>query len=123
MTADLKAVSEQLRARRSPTGRVSAKLRREVLPAIEAAHESGLAYSKIAKALGLREKLLTRWRSKERGIADPRGIQCTSDGSLLPVRLPWSAAGLGRLTVHGPGGLRVEGLSIDEVAELFRRFA
>jgi transposase len=126
MTADLKAISEQVRAERSAIGRVSAELRRQILPAIEAAHEGGLTYSKIAKELGIREKLLIRWRWEERGVEQPaRGVQSSNDGqaTLLPVRLAGRASSRGSLTVHGPGGLRAEGLSVDEVAELFRRFA
>ena len=46
MTADLKAISEQVRAERSASGRVSVELRRQILPAFKAAHEGGLTYSK-----------------------------------------------------------------------------
>ena len=114
-----RAVLEGLRAGRG--GRVSAEIRREILVAVEAAHDGGLSYDRIAEALSIPSKLLGRWRRREKHRR--RGQQSTASTSgaeFAAVRVPLPAA---EVVVYGPGGLRIEGLSVDALAELFRRLA
>ena len=77
-----------------------------------------MRYEAIAEALGLEQDALyrLRWveRSRTQGGRHERG--------LVSVRVapPVDAK---TLVVHGPLGLRVEGLTLDELAELLRRLS
>jgi transposase len=105
---ELKAARRLISKSRTPGGRLPANVRGEVIAAVEDAHASGMSYSACAQALGVAEPTLMRWRWRDR------------DKKLVSVRvqLPMTA-----LTVHGPGGLRIEGLSLEDVAALLKRLA
>lgn len=121
-TSDLKqarAVLEEWAAGRG--GRVPARVRREVLAAVEAAHDSGLSYDRIAEALGISSKLLGRWRLRERRLRTKSPAQsATPEAKFAAVRLSLAAT---EFVVHGPCGVRVEGMTIESLAELCRRLA
>jgi hypothetical protein len=107
---ELKAMRRMIQASRSPSGRLPAHVRTEVLAAVARAHDVGMTPAVIAEALGVREAALSRWRWRERSRA----------GKLVAVRVPLRAAGL---IVHAPHGVRIDGLSLDDIAELLRRLA
>jgi hypothetical protein len=75
--------------------------------------DGGSPYS-VARELGISQTTLTRW--KLQGRRDP-GLPHLRPVSVLPAPPTFAGA----LSVHGPHGLRVEGLDLDAVAELIRR--
>lgn len=105
----MKALGEAVTAGRSAGGRLRAGARSEVVRLIEAAHGEGATYGAIAEMLGVSEQTVTRWR-----------MQAT-DMELAEVRIVDAASSAHELVVHGPHGLRIEGLSLDEVATLLGR--
>ncbi len=107
---ELKAVRRMIEASRSPSGRLPARARAEVLAAVARARDAGMTDAVIAEALGVRVAALSRWRWREHSGA----------GKLVAVRVPLRASGL---VVHAPHGVRVDGLSLDDVAELLKRLA
>ena len=79
--------------------------------------QSGESLRKLAKQLGLSNHTVQFWRShwgerKKRG-AELRRVEVISE-----VPLPAN-----HLTVHGPAGMRVDGLTTDEVADLWRKLS
>jgi len=73
-----------------------------------------------ARELGMSSWTLSRWGSKERRARQEQGR-----ATLIPVEVkPASpAAREGTLVVHGPGGIRVEGLSVEDAVRLLRGLA
>ncbi len=109
-STDLKRLRAKIEAQRSAAGRVPAGVRTEVAAAVRRAHETGASYSAIASALGLKLPTLLRWR-------DAHGAS-----KLVAVRVPVSASA-SAFAVHGPRGVRIEGLSLDDVAALLSRLS
>ena len=107
----MKALSEAVAAGRSPGGRLRAAARAEVVGLIEQALRDGASYAAIAEMLGVSEQTVVRWRTS------------STDTEFAPVRVVDASAQTRKLVVHGPGGLRVEGLSLDEVAALLGRLS
>jgi transposase len=105
----LKAARRLLESSRTPRGHVRAAARGEVVRVVERAHASGMAYSAICEVLGVEEARVHRWRWQER----------SSRSALVAVQVA-EAAQVAGLIVHGPRGLRIEGLSVRELAELLR---
>jgi transcriptional regulator with XRE-family HTH domain len=80
----------------------------KVLSYTVARRRQGAQLLEVAEELGLSDKMLTRWLSGRR--------KARKFGRVEVV-----AATGGALTVHGPRGLRIEGLDIDGLAELVQR--
>ena len=97
----------KLQRSRDSRRRVSEELRAEAVAFARAAHASGERYKAIASTLGLKPDTLMRWC--RRG-GEPKKFARVAVKRALPPRL----------TVHGPAGTRIEGLSLDQVAELVR---
>jgi transposase-like protein len=110
MTSTLKSLRAAVVAGRAASGRLRSSARVEVGRLIADAHESGLSYTAIASALGVTDQTLKRWRAPARS-------------TLAAVRIVDAPAPARALMVHGPSGLRIEGMSLDELAELLRRLA
>jgi transposase len=108
---ELKAVRRMIEASRGPSGRLPANARAEVLSAVARAHDVGMTHAAIAEALGVREAALQRWRWRER---------CSRAGKLVAVRVPQREASL---IVHAPHGVRIEGLSLEDIATLITRLS
>lgn len=68
--------------------------------------------SAVLRELGMRRETLAGWVAPPAPKETPR---------FVPVTVVETPAG--RLVVHGPGGVRVEGLDVAGVAELLRRLA
>jgi transposase len=81
---------------------------------------SGVAVEEVWLELGLRDWTLQRWLQQARRKSTetkPKGF------TRLEVRAKAMTSPRSPLVVHGPSGVRVEGLQIAEVAELFRRLS
>ena len=111
MTSSMKALSEAVAAGRSPGGRLRAAARAEVVGLIEQALREGATYVAIAEMLGVSEQTVARWRTQ------------SADTELAPVRVVGALSPSRSVMVHGPGGVRIEGLSLDEVAALLGRLS
>jgi DNA invertase Pin-like site-specific DNA recombinase len=105
-STDLKRLRKMIDSRRSAGGRVAASARADIVAGIERAHAGGASYTALASALGLKLQTLSRWLEKR------------PSAKLVAVRVPLSAAGL---TLHAPHGVRIDGLSLDDIAELLKR--
>ncbi len=91
-----------------------ARLRVQVLAHVERCTRAGVALEAIAAELGLAVTTLRNWKRNAAGAARPAFCEV----EIVPPSAPPSA-----LVVHGPGGLRVEGATVAEIAELVRRLA
>jgi len=80
----------------------------KILSYTVARRRQGAQLLEVGEELGLSDKMLTRWLS---------GRRKTREFGRVEVVAPAARS----LTVHGPRGLRVEGLDIDGVAELVKR--
>ena len=101
-------------AERSGVGRAyPVALRRAVVAYALAGRERGVSVTELAINLHLPIITLQRWIRRE------------SSSVFRPAMLVESASDAPQLvlTVHGPGGLRIEGLDIAGVAELVRRLS
>lgn len=80
-----------------------------------------MEYQAIAEALGLDEDALyrLRWRERAKGSQQPRGRRTRG---LVAVRVA-ARVSSEPLVVHGPHGLRVEGMTLEALAELLRRLS
>lgn len=113
---ELKALRRLIAASRSPAGRVPAEVRVEVISAVERADAMGMTRGAIAEALGIEEAALARWRWRTRASK----LVAVRVSTPTPMTAPPAPT---TLTVHGPAGVRVEGLSLDDVAGLLKRLA
>lgn len=71
-----------------------------------------LARRQLHRELGVCDKTLAKWLPAPLPVAP-----------LIPVELSAPPAGSSSLVVHGPAGLRIEGLDLDSLAALLRRLA
>lgn len=84
----------------------------EVGRLIEQAHAEGVSYAAIAEAIGVSEITVTRWRDVSR-FARLEEVRIV-DAPALPTS---------EIIVHGPLGLRVEGMTLDDLAKLWSRLS
>lgn len=103
--------------RRVRKGPFSPELRERLNDFLRRRWQAGESLGKLAKQLGLSNHTVQFWRShwgerKKRG-AELRRVEVISE-TPLPAN---------PLTVHGPAGMRVEGLTADDVAELWRKLS
>lgn len=81
---------------------------------------AGTSAEEVWLELGLRDWTLQRWLQQARRTpTEPK----SKGFARLEVRAKTVASLSASLLVHGPGGVRVEGLQVAEVAELFRRLS
>ena len=93
-------------------------LRAEAMEYFEARRAAGASTYAVAKELGLGVDTLRRWsrpRAPLEAVVSTRSFAPVEviAGSARPVE--------SRSVVYGPCGLRIEGLDMEEVAELIRR--
>jgi hypothetical protein len=98
--------------RRGPGRRYPEELRRRGAAYLRARQAAGAPLSAILRELGVRRETLAGWAAPAAGKTRPR---------FVPVTVMEAPAG--RIVVHGPGGVRVEGLDLAGVADLLRRLA
>jgi transposase len=103
------------RAERSGAGRPYPEpLRRAANDYRREREREGASLRQVAAELGVSEASLARWaRGREEPVGQFRAIEVVAE----PVR-PVSA-----VVVHGPRGLRIEGLSLQELAALIERLS
>ena len=92
--------------------RYPAELRRQGAAYLAARREAGGTVSAVLRELGVRRDTLAGWARPTGAPRKPR---------FVPVTVVGGVAGL--IVVHGPHGVRVEGLDVAGVAELLRRLA
>jgi transposase len=99
--------------------RYTATQRREAVRLAREEVAGGGSLAEVARRLGMPPHTLYSWRDaatgRRRSKARPRPIEVVEDLVVAPPPRT--------LVVHGPAGLRIEGLDIIGVAELVRRLA
>jgi transposase len=96
--------------------RYSKGLRERILGYIEERHGEGISRTRACDELGLDWGNVHRWKTGR----DPRST--TSFRRVRVIAAPDPvAARAAQLVVHGPRGLRVEGLDVEGVVDLLRR--
>ena len=100
------ALRLKLGSRRDSRRRVPEELRAEAVAFAKAEHAMGRRYKSIASALGVKAETLMRW--------------CRASREPMFARVVMKPAAPKHLTIYGPAGTRIEELSIQQVAELFR---
>lgn len=108
MTTGLKDLRALIERGRTASGQLRSETRGEVVDLIERARGAGTSYREIASAVGVKFQTLMSWRAQQKSTA------------LVPVRVVMPSRSV---IVHGPGGLRVEGLSLDELVALWSRLS
>jgi transposase len=98
--------------RRGAGRRYPAVVRRQGAAYLAARRAAGATVSTVTRELAIRRDTLLGW-------ARPAGAQ--SKPRFMPVAVVEERAS--RIVVHGPHGVRVEGLDVAGVAELLRRLA
>jgi transposase-like protein len=92
-------------------------LRRRAGRLADVERREGRGVDALARRLGVSSPALTRWMHVARG-------QVAIVGPLVPVEIvPDEVAAPSTILVRGPRGLVVEGLAIEQIAELVRRLA
>jgi len=91
------------RGKRYPT-----ELRDRILGYVEARISDGVTLEKIGEEIAMSWRTLSRWRSERRGGFKKVEVAVETKKTV---------------TVHGPCGVRVDGLDLDETAELIRRLS
>lgn len=111
---DIKALREKLEEDRGRGGRTPAALQAMVVKVSEDRHRAGASIKAISTELGISVHTLSYWRSAHRK---------QSTAALAKVKVVRTAERPDRpeITVHGPRGLRIEGLSLPQLAELIAR--
>ncbi len=75
----------------------------------------GAAVSTVARELGVKRHTLLAWAAAPAGVVSTPGF--------VPVRVVADGARPSTIVVHGPGGLRIEGLDVAGVIALLRGLA
>ena len=89
-------------------------LRAQVLAHVERRRRAGIALEAIAAELGLAATTLRHWKRNAASTAQP---------AFCEVEVVSPSAPPSTLIVHGPAGLRIEGATLADIAELIRRLA
>jgi hypothetical protein len=107
-------------ADRSGSGRPYApELRREVVAYVEARRGQGVGRVAAAREIGVSAFSVTRWTA-----ALGAGVRSGFREVMLAERSETAVSSEARrLIIHGPCGLRIEGLDVAGVAELWRRLS
>lgn len=122
---ELEQLRETLRAQAKARAGVGVKLRfdeafrAQAVEYVRGRQAQGVTQEAAAKELGISAWTLSRWhQQRRRGGASPPGGARPS-GVFRPVAMKREAAAQS-LVVHAPGGVRVEGLTLRQVAQLLR---
>lgn len=97
------------------------ELKSEALKAAAALHDAGYAHAAAARELDINPATLTNW---QRRAEEDDGSEAAT---MLPVEMIPGEQSVTveppQIVVHGPAGVRVEGLDLADVAELLRRLS
>ncbi len=122
--ADLEELQREILAARNRTaagrGHVPPAVRDRAIKHVAERRAAGETLEALAQSLGLNLQTLKGWLQRQR-----ESIVASHAASLRAVRVvaETTAPGARRVTVWGPRGLRIDDLSLDDVAELVRRLA
>lgn len=94
-----------------------ARLRRAVLALAEQQKRAGVSLGSFAAEVGVSATTLRKWKRDAKG-GGGAATSAFCEVEIVAARTPASA-----LVVYGPSGLRIEGATIADVAELVRRLA
>jgi len=83
------------------------ELRGQIVEYTRARRDAGVTLETIGKETGVPWKTLSRWSGASRRPKAFRRVEVVSPAAVL--------------TVHGPHGVRIEGLDLDGLAQLLRR--
>jgi len=91
------------------------ELRAEALSYVEAARSRGVSFVHAAAALGVDRSNLRTWGARRRGAA-LRVVRVVDavDAATAPIFIK------ANIVVHGPSGMRIEGLDVTSLATLMR---
>ncbi|MCY1079589.1 MULTISPECIES: transposase [Archangium] len=100
-----------------PRARYTREQRQEAVAYVRERQQQGAGIEESAKELGMSSWTLSRW-----GSAARRAQQEPERAALVPVEVKPArgVAQAGALVVHGPGGVRVEGVSVEDAVALLR---
>jgi hypothetical protein len=109
---------------RGRTSRVPDRARRAVVAYVAVARSEGLAWRRIVEEVGVSESALRRWcdegsASEAVSLLPVEVIGDESAGSGAEGAEPWRS--IGAVTLVSPGGYRVEGLGVEQLAALLSR--
>ncbi len=117
---DMEKMAEEFRAAvrkqagGGPRNRYTATLRAQAARYGEARQKQGKSLKQAAQELGIAGKSLRHWSTSTSEVPE-----------FHPVEVVQDEAARGRATtalvVHGPGGLRIEGMDVESLALLMRR--
>lgn len=115
---DIAALQSQIQALRGRPGRrYPVELINTARAYISQRRKAGDRLQRIARQLGVAQSTVLRWEGRDPNARRPKP-------RLRRVAIaPQESVGRGTATVIGPGGLRVEGLDVGQVAALFREMA
>jgi hypothetical protein len=94
-------------------------LKAEALECLRGRRAQGATAEQVAAELGVSPKLLERWAASppvqalQRVPAGFHAVEVVAEPAVAPQS--------GGLVVYGPGGIRVEGLQLEQVEHLLRR--
>jgi transposase-like protein len=91
-----------------------ARLRAQVLSHVERRRRAGIALEAVAAELGVAASTLRKWK---------RNVASSAPPAFCEVEIVSRSAATSALVVHGPAGLRIEGATIADIAEIVRRLA
>ena len=98
-----------------PRNRYTEKLREQAVRYLEVRQEQGASEVTAAQELGLAVKSLRKWATAAGEVPEGfRRVEVVQEQA--PVERVSPA-----LVVHGPGGMRIEGLDVESLALLLRR--
>jgi hypothetical protein len=108
---ELSALGPRGRGRAYPKG-----LLEKLLSYTVARRRQGASIVEVASELGINFRTLARWLGERKASSFGRV-------EVVAAKAITAAAGAPTIVVHGPRGLRIEGLDLTGVAELVRRVA
>lgn len=109
----LRTLRESIDKSKDEQGRVPAVARRRIVAQLERVRAAGFSYKEIAGEVGVSANTLMSWRYQDRHAASSR---------LQTVTVAIEERH-GAFVVHGPRGMRIEGLCVDAIAELWERLS
>lgn len=118
---EVRGLVQTISKARNARGELAVTRRGEVVRSVERFHAAGHSYQAIATALGLNFQTLMSWRraDAEAGGRRLEAVRVQEED----VGREEAGATPRKLIVLGPNGLRLEGVSVEEVALLFRRLS
>jgi hypothetical protein len=113
-----KAIAKERRGVTKPGLRFNTKLRDEVIAHVRKRQQTGETLKAIALSLGIKRHTLRYWLY---GLVDKGSGKASRFRAIGVIEKP-SNSDTG-VTVLGPGGTRIDGLTLGQAAELLRRLS